>query len=516
VSGGVRLSYVACTVAGAVALALAYAQRLFGVQVAALLVLTAAAWSLPTSVNVIAYLALLGVQVWLPPLTLPFRFAVADLFILPVIVRSAASIARGTTSFPDTTLHGPLIGLAAVMIAGIIVGAAGMAGLTTYAWLSKGVGLLFLIATLAALTMQIRTRTALHSAINAFVVGASVVNIVALLGAVVSATVFPNALFDLSSGRLYGTLLNPSSYGSFVATVALIELAHLGRTVEGPRRNAWRHWTNYGLLLLSAGLTLSRSVWLSLVAGHVVILLAQAAAVPRRRALRSITAAVVTIVVFSAPLVFVALRQWTAISAAAGNPSGSAPQLQARVADACVGRWDPEICDTLSPDVIAAARSRRANTGSAADVSGAMLNARGLEDRVGILREAWRDYTATPHSMLLGIGVGTFFATSAADFGVPLIVHNTLAWFLTEMGPIGLIVVLWLLVRTAANLRGAWSGGRDVDVAAGIAAAFLAWFVYSLFNEAFYSRHFWLLVCWADRLLVLARDEHASLRTYPA
>ena len=144
------------------------------------------------------------------------------------------------------------------------------------------------------------------------------------------------------------------------------------------------------------------------------------------------------------------------------------------------------------------------------------MNVRGLEDRAAIIRAAWRDYTSSWMTTLFGIGLGTFFATSAPTFGVPLIVHNTLVWCLVEMGPLGLGMLLWVLGRCALNL---WSTrtlpGWRGELSHGMAAALFSWGCFSMFNEALYLRHFWLLLLCADRLYTLSRADQRERSPAP-
>jgi hypothetical protein len=117
---------------------------------------------------------------------------------------------------------------------------------------------------------------------------------------------------------------------------------------------------------------------------------------------------------------------------------------------------------------------------------------------------AWSQYRTNFSSTIFGIGLGTFYATSATQFGVPLIIHNTFVWFLIELGPLGFAALLWIWSRVAWNL---WSSSRIDDgrqgLAVGLLAAFVGMTVFWMFNEGFYQRHFWLVMAAADRLYSL-------------
>jgi hypothetical protein len=138
-------------------------------------------------------------------------------------------------------------------------------------------------------------------------------------------------------------------------------------------------------------------------------------------------------------------------------------------------------------------------------LEGPLMNARGFQDRFAIIGVAWKDYSRSAASMLAGIGLGTFLETSEDDFGVRLIIHNTYAWFLMELGPLGLAAFLWLIGLTARNLWQVWRGGGILSqLSAGTFAAFAGMLVFFMFNEGFYQRHYWLLFVLADRLRMVA------------
>jgi hypothetical protein len=113
-------------------------------------------------------------------------------------------------------------------------------------------------------------------------------------------------------------------------------------------------------------------------------------------------------------------------------------------------------------------------------------------------------YTAHWKSVLLGIGLGTFFATSGPIFGVPLIIHNTFAWFLIEFGPLGFLVLAWLWLQTTRNLFVViLRPDHSRYLALGLLAAFAGLTIFCALNEGFYQRQLWLIFVLADRLRML-------------
>jgi hypothetical protein len=141
------------------------------------------------------------------------------------------------------------------------------------------------------------------------------------------------------------------------------------------------------------------------------------------------------------------------------------------------------------------------------------MNARGLDDRVAIASAGLTQYRGDLASMLFGIGLGTFYATSGASFGVPLIIHNTFVWFLVELGPLALLVVLWLWWRTIANLwTAALTRNGGEYLACGAMAAVAGLTMFCILNEGFYQRQLWLVFAIADRLHAFATAGAAAAK----
>lgn len=89
-----------------------------------------------------------------------------------------------------------------------------------------------------------------------------------------------------------------------------------------------------------------------------------------------------------------------------------------------------------------------------------------------------------------GAGVGTFFTLEHS------IVHNTPVWFLTEFGLLGLTIfaglMAWFAVREWTAYRHAPSDQRSLVL--GMMLANFGMLVFSLGIEAFYQRHWWLMM----------------------
>ena len=475
-----------------------------------LVLFAALAWTLGTTQNAGGYLLLLGVQ--LPLDLVALRLALSDLLILPALAKGGVRLVSSRDPRPASTLTAPLLFLGISLLIGLGVGRMHAGHFTSYMLFNKVAGFGFLIMTAWALASYFRDERALTTGLDLFVIGVGVANVVALGGAALAWSGVSNPFLNLSTGRLYGMLMNPSSEGSLLATAGLIELGRIARS-----RIAWWRWGNLALLVFGIALTQSRSSWLGLSAGAAVLLTIWATQ-PRPRETR-VAAWASGSVAFVAP---VAVLAWIALSHASPLDSLRGVSESQRLADLqrqttidCARQYDPAWCAGVSRDDLERERSRQAGLRATApgsqlptaasehgDASGALTNARGLEDRAAIVRLAWRMYTASWKTMAFGIGLGTFLQTSAVALGLPLIIHNTPVWLLVELGPLGLAAFLWLIGRTFLNL---WATRRLPTLGLlshGLLAALACWLTFSLFNEASYFRHFWLVLVVADRLFM--------------
>lgn len=111
-----------------------------------------------------------------------------------------------------------------------------------------------------------------------------------------------------------------------------------------------------------------------------------------------------------------------------------------------------------------------------------------IDQRFVILDQALQDFARDP---VFGAGIGVFFARHG------LIVHNTPAWFLADFGLVGLTLFLglcaWVLWRAAAAAAVARELGWG-SLVWGLVMAHVAMMGLSLGIEAFYQRHWWLVM----------------------
>ena len=131
---------------------------------------------------------------------------------------------------------------------------------------------------------------------------------------------------------------------------------------------------------------------------------------------------------------------------------------------------------------------------------------------------------------LAGIGLGNYKAQVVffrvpnqplADGAIAHVAHNTYVEILAEMGLMGLVAFLAMLVTTFSGLervqhRTAKGGPVLVNRAAlGLQAGLLAFAVAAFFVSAQYQKLFWLMLFLSMGLPVLGRRTAAGLRARP-
>lgn len=114
--------------------------------------------------------------------------------------------------------------------------------------------------------------------------------------------------------------------------------------------------------------------------------------------------------------------------------------------------------------------------------------------RINTINEALGLFSSRP---LFGIGLGIMFANSR------WIVHNTLLWFLVEFGIAGLVVIVGFFCWFLRRGRRVWKCSKGLrPLAAGLMLSHVGMLGVSLGIEAFYQRHWWLIMA---LLAVLSR-----------
>jgi putative inorganic carbon (HCO3(-)) transporter len=111
-----------------------------------------------------------------------------------------------------------------------------------------------------------------------------------------------------------------------------------------------------------------------------------------------------------------------------------------------------------------------------------------ITQRIVILDQALADWARDP---VFGAGVGTFYSRHG------LIVHNTPVWFMADFGLVGLVVFVglcaWVLWRGVVAAPTARLHGRS-GLVRGLVLSHIAMAGLSIGIEAFYQRHWWLVM----------------------
>ena len=239
------------------------------------------------------------------------RIAPSDFLVPPLILALGLQVHR-------RTIPPPLVLLLAWFAVAVALGAVAIGEFTAYAWLSKGVGLLLLVALAAGVgTVSVR-REELIRLVRLLVLGAAFLNAIALVEfALTRAGVLDIAFINYGTTRLSGLLVDPNAYGGLLVAVLFIGL--------GAQRAGW-----LGLpallapatfLSLAAGiaLTSSRSAWMAAVFGLLLLAL-----LAPRRALGGVTVIVVS-------LLAIALLTGPAFLEEAVTLAARRPQIESRL-----------------------------------------------------------------------------------------------------------------------------------------------------------------------------------------
>src|SRR5215469_11404708 len=110
-----------------------------------------------------------------------------------------------------------------------------------------------------------------------------------------------------------------------------------------------------------------------------------------------------------------------------------------------------------------------------------------VQGRFDLIHAAYQAFTSHP---FLGGGIGSF------RLGEGEIAHNSAMWFLADFGIVGLMVLLgflgWFFAKSIVAYRLAPVPARPLVLA--LALAHTAMFGLAMGIEAFYQRHWWLVL----------------------
>lgn len=356
---------------------------------------------------------------------LGFRIAISDVF-LPFMVLPLVVVGKMRLPYKITPYIAALI---SCFVIATSVAAFRMGFLTRYALINKDLGLLIMLLSLFLIVNLVRSREQMYELMRWLVFSAFVVNTVSLVGYMAELLWGIPTPFLEFEVRLTGLLIDPNAYGGYLVIIFLIQTSLLLA-----RRNLFPPWfmsLNALLLLLGIILTSSRSAWIGLALGAMVL-----AWFYRARFVMQFLWSLVSIMILSYLLFGLEFI----------NTMIEIAQRKTQIAT----RWE--------------------------------LIQLGLKNFI--------------NSPLFGIGLGVFPLLSGG-----MIIHNTYVWILVEMGIVGFIVLMAFLYRGAKNY---WISIKtlpeDRALAIGLFAGYCAMLGVAVGIEAFYQRHFWLLLALSEVL----------------
>ena len=368
-----------------------------------------------------------------------------------------------------------LLALAAIIvIMGSLIAALRLGDLPNWTIINRDVGTGIMLGSYCLIVSAPSRPRLVSYFLSWFVTSAAILNVVALLGAAVRYIWdVPNPLmFQEVSLRLAGTMVNPNSYGGYLATVLAAQLSAfvLRQQMLGAPR--WIEAANCAALLLGLLLTISRGSWLAALVGTMIVTLFTIILV-RRRYL-GVGDLVAPMLVVGVLVIVLAISQVGGVRTAAGERGNTGPSPIESRTQIYRPQGSPSIAEFFR---IASDRW-------------------GFADRMAINQIALKMYWESPWSVLFGIGVGSFLEESAQTIlQQRILIHNTYLWVLVELGLVGLITLAGMLVSMIVGLlvfvkRAGASDATPMALLAALSSN-LVWF---LSTDGLYHRHVWLIL----------------------
>jgi O-antigen ligase len=404
------------------------------------LAVVALVWFKNPWMNLMGWIATLSVHY---ELASDFRLALSDFFVPSLAISLLIGAWAGRKSAPRRRSPLPtlvLIFAAVFIVLGNTMAFVNQGTISRWAWLNKDIGLLDLMLCFFVVIQLIDTQEKLQGAVRVFVLGGSVLNVVALLGGFARYFLgIPNLMmFDQSTVRLAGFMVDPGAYGGFLLCVLLIQLALVCDDSDLLRLPRWVQLTNVALLVVACLMTISRSANLGLFTGLILLVLFY-----RGKAARQL-------------LMFGSLALLVL---------GAVFYLQQFSSDVADEFW------------------------------GSIFRESTLMDRVDINTAAMDMLLKDPTNVVTGIGVGTFLAHADEKLDVPYIIHNDFIWLFVETGVLGLLLFVAVAARSLRNcLLLSKTRGPDRAIAVGLACGIVGTLVWMMGIEGLWHRHVWLLL----------------------
>ncbi len=373
-----------------------------------------------------------------------FNVAVADAF-LPFLALWAVYLHFGRQRALTSTTKMMLAFVGMFVAWGTLVVQLTLGEIPAWTLINKDLGVIGMIVAFAAITAICRDPGTLWSLAKAFILGAGVVNAIGLC-IWTTHLLYGVTLYEEYAGVRYnGLMVDPNAWCGYIAAAAVLQVAFL------IKRDALHHlWlagcvANTVLLVLGCILSSSRSGLLTLIVG-----------------------------------------------------------LLALVWILGINNLGRSLAIT---SIIAAAASCAVAFYGTEQIFGHLSSTGQIEGRMWINAEAWKEYTASPWSVLGGNGVGSFISQSRPIFGLETQIHNTFLWLLVEGGPC--LLALFLIGAGIPLIRALKLGSSHNDfsgIAAGAAATLIGIMAWFMGIEGLYQRSFWILLALCDLSVIATRS----------
>lgn len=391
------------------------------------------------------------------------RFALSDPVLLIVLIVLCIDWITSGFKLPETRLRFWwvwLIGLSAWMAVSLVVGRLNTGEWIRWAYLNKGAGWFVLVGYfLAGLWLAQRGRHLAVPALATFIGVGWVISAISFAGFVVF-VLFPELTSAQRFIRPQGLAANPNAFAISIAAIIAVQLPLMkARSIYRP----WLFRIGLALMMLVLAYAGSRSAWLGMVAGLLVLLAFRQ--IPLRGVLiAALLAGVVNLL--AVDLLVWSKKEIAAIANARGVETQDAtatkrPRAVVRDPYYYLGRKD-------------------------------VLSDIGLNHRLVIAKRSIEDWRDRP---VVGVGLGGFLWSHRGpdDPLRGIQIHATSLWLLVETGIVGLALFaafFFAVMRALLWRHGQWE--KD-PVLIGIAAALIVVGAASIGTEILYQRYLWFL-----------------------
>lgn len=268
-----------------------------------------------------------------------------------------------------------------------------------------------------------------------------------------------------ADSRISGLLIDANAYGGFLVSVFLLQAALL--TMDKKPKMPLFQIINAGLLLLGIFLSFSRSAYIALEAGCILLVMFYLYFKYIKK--ENIGGILQLFLLFLIFIISTALVTATAIY-----------------------RYDfLQIFAELFPDI-----------GSRSPEDIKIIRTKNIDIRVQLIQQGLKEFLSSP---VWGVGIGVFPALNEKGH----IIHNTYIWLLAETGIIGFSLFLGFIISIVKQCRVVLTKNIMVDpYVIGAVTAIGTWLGLMIGIEAMYQRHYWFMCAILGASYKFAKDKN--------